>query len=270
MKKKSQFSNLLKMDLCRCIGAKRFTVIIAFIVVLLIANVWESVVMELQYKLRMMGSLEKLMELLIFDRFKAAVVVLLSAVYTFELCDDRNSSYDKLILFRCKSEEYLLSKLVSNAIGVVFAVCISFVLFSIVLLPIMPLVGEGRMTQDFGYFTVAMDCAGPFAYNILVGLLFGLFAVSVTSFGILAVSIFPNRYVGIAASFVAFYVIYALTGSFPFSVNVWYLSAGVQVLNTNGFTVNYFYAIGIMILFCVVPWCLCFWAMKRRKHEGWI
>ena len=68
------------MDLHRCIGAKRFPVIIALIVVLLIANVWESVMIELQYKMRMMGSLEKLMELLIFDRFKAAVIVLLSAV----------------------------------------------------------------------------------------------------------------------------------------------------------------------------------------------
>ena len=157
-----------------------------------------------------------------------------------------------------------------NAIGVVSAVCISFVLFSIVLLPIMPLVGGDGMTQYFGYFACAMNFAGPLVYSILVGLLFGLFAVSVTSFGILAVSIFPNRYVGIAASFVAFYVIYAFAGSFPFSVNVWYLSSGVQVLNVNGFAVNYFYAIGIMLLFCMVPWCLCFWAMKRRKHEGWI
>lgn len=232
MKKKSHLLKLLKMDLHRCIGAKRFPVIIALIVVLLIANVWESVMIELQYKMRMMGSLEK--------------------------------------LFRCRPGEYLLSKLISNAIGVVSAVCISFVLFSIVLLPIMPLVGGDGMTQYFGYFACAMNFAGPLAYSILVGLLFGLFAVSVTSFGILAVSIFPNRYVGIAASFVAFYVIYAFTGSFPFSVNVWYLSSGVQVLKVNGFAVNYFYAIGIMLLFCMVPWCLCFWAMKRRKHEGWI
>lgn len=129
MKKKSHLLKLLKMDLHRCIGAKRFPVIIALIVVLLIANVWESVMIELQYKMRMMGSLEKLMELLIFDRFKAAVIVLLSAVYTFGLCDDRNSSYDRLILFRCRPGEYLLSKLISNAIGVVSAVCISFVLF---------------------------------------------------------------------------------------------------------------------------------------------
>lgn len=124
----------------------------------------------------MMGSLEKLMELLIFDRFKAAVIVLLSAVYTFGLCDDRNSSYDRLILFRCRPGEYLLSKLISNAIGVVSAVCISFVLFSIVLLPIMPLVGGDGMTQYFGYFAYAMNFAGPLAYSILVGLLFGLFA----------------------------------------------------------------------------------------------
>lgn len=147
------------MDLHRCIGAKRFPVIIALIVVLLIANVWESVMIELQYKMRMMGSLEKLMELLIFDRFKAAVIVLLSAVYTFGLCDDRNSSYDRLILFRCRPGEYLLSKLISNAIGVVSAVCISFVLFSIVLLPIMPLVGGDGMTQYFGYFACAMNFA---------------------------------------------------------------------------------------------------------------
>lgn len=99
-----------------------------------------------------------------------------------------------------QAREYLLSKLISNAIGVVSAVCISFVLFSIVLLPIMPLVGGDGMTQYFGYFAYAMNFAGPLAYSILVGLLFGLFAVSVTSFGILAVSIFPNRYVGIAAS----------------------------------------------------------------------
>lgn len=96
MKKKSRLLKLLKMDLHRCIGAKRFPVIIALIVVLLIANVWESVMIELQYKMRMMGSLEKLMELLIFDRFKAAVIVLLSAVYTFGLCDDRNSSYGQI------------------------------------------------------------------------------------------------------------------------------------------------------------------------------
>ena len=70
----------------------------------------------------------------------------------------------------------------------VSAVCISFVLFSIVLLPIMPLVGGDGMTQYFGYFAVAMNFAGPLVYSILVGLLFGLFAVSVTSFGILAVS----------------------------------------------------------------------------------
>ena len=180
MKKKSHLLKLLKMDLHRCIGAKRFPVIIALIVVLLIANVWESVMIELQYKMRMMGSLEKLMELLIFDRFKAAVIVLLSAVYTFGLCDDRNNSYDRLILFRCRPGEYLLSKLISNAIGVVSAVCISFVLFSIVLLPIMPLVGGDGMTQYFGYFAYAMNFAGPLAYSILVGLLFGLFAVSVT------------------------------------------------------------------------------------------
>ena len=105
-----------------------------------------------------------------------------------------------------------------HILGVVSAVCISFVLFSIVLLPIMPLVGGDGMTQYFGYFACAMNFAGPLAYSILVGFLFGLFAVSVTSFGILAVSIFPNRYVGIAASFVAFYVIYAFAGSFPFSV----------------------------------------------------
>ncbi len=104
VKKKSHLLKLLKMDLHRCIGAKRFPVIIALIVVLLIANVWESVMIELQYKMRMMGSLEKLMELLIFDRFKAAVIVLLSAVYTFGLCDDRNNSYDRLILFRCRQE----------------------------------------------------------------------------------------------------------------------------------------------------------------------
>ena len=125
MKKKSHLLKLLKMDLHRCIGAKRFPVIIALIVVLLIANVWESVMIELQYKMRMMGSLEKLMELLIFDRFKAAVIVLLSAVYTFGLCDDRNSSYDRLILFRCRPGEYLLSKLISNAIGV-YKLCTIF------------------------------------------------------------------------------------------------------------------------------------------------
>ena len=50
MKKKSHLLKLLKMDLHRCIGAKRFPVIIALIVVLLIANVWESVMIELQYK----------------------------------------------------------------------------------------------------------------------------------------------------------------------------------------------------------------------------
>ena len=49
MKKKSHLLKLLKMDLHRCIGAKRFPVIIALIVVLLIANVWESVMIELQY-----------------------------------------------------------------------------------------------------------------------------------------------------------------------------------------------------------------------------
>ena len=48
MKKKSHLLKLLKMDLHRCIGAKRFPVIIALIVVLLIANVWESVMIELQ------------------------------------------------------------------------------------------------------------------------------------------------------------------------------------------------------------------------------
>ncbi len=41
MKKKSHLLKLLKMDLHRCIGAKRFPVIIALIVVLLIANVWD-------------------------------------------------------------------------------------------------------------------------------------------------------------------------------------------------------------------------------------
>ena len=38
----------------------------------------------------------------------------------------------------------------------------------------MPLVGGDGMTQHLGYFTCAMNFAGPFAYSILVGLLFGL------------------------------------------------------------------------------------------------
>ena len=52
MKKKSHLLKLLKMDLHRCIGAKRFPVIIALIVVLLIANVWESVMIIMFYILR--------------------------------------------------------------------------------------------------------------------------------------------------------------------------------------------------------------------------
>lgn len=268
----SMTKQYFKMDFQRNFCTWRFWIIVLLIPVLMIICDLETIKTCFTYQLDygFFSSLESVQEILVFDRFKTVMTVMLSAISCFTVSDDLSSHYSRMVLCRMDLRQYCLSKVLMNAAAVIAATVFGFSLFVIVMLPIMPMVNEYVMSANaFGYMSFLAKT--PFAWLVVVlwAVLFAMFIVFLTTFSMWMSVYRPSRYVAIAIPFGTFYILYALT-TMPgiTAINMWYISSGVDVLNTGSFLFGYGYG----ILFFGILTALCGWglyrAMVRRVNNG--
>ncbi len=270
--KTSMTKQYFKMDFQRNFGTWRFWIVVLLIPVLMIICDIETIKTYVQYRLEygFFSSLESIQEILVFDKFKTVMTVMLSAVSCFTVSDDLSSHYSRMILCRMDLRRYCLSKVLMNAAAVIAAAALGFMLFAIVMLPIMPIVNENVIRGGgFGYMSSLVK--SPFAWLAIVlwAALFAMFIVFLTTFSMWISVYRPSRYVAIAIPFGLFYVLYAVT-TLPgiAEINMWYISSGVDVWNTGSFLLGYGYG----ILFFGILTALCglglYRAMVRRVNNG--
>ncbi len=261
-----------KTDFQRNFCTWRFWIVVLLIPILMAICDMDRIKNYFTYRLEYgtICSLSGMEEILIFDRFKTVMVVMLSAISCFTVSDDLSSHYSRMILCRMDLRQYCLSKVLMNAAAVVAATVLGFLLFGIGMLPIMPLVNEwGLYDGAFGYMHILAASPAPWLVVVLWAVLFALFVVFLTTLSMWLSVYRPSRYVAVAIPFAAFYVLYALT-TVPriMAINLWYISSGVGVLGTNSFLLEYGY--GILVLGTLTA--LCGWglyrAMIRRVHNG--
>ncbi|MBQ8638422.1 MAG: hypothetical protein IJ468_04575 [Lachnospiraceae bacterium] len=262
---------MIKMDLYRCFAAKRIWLILVLVPILMCGCIHDSILACMKYNLDpYVSGPSKLMEVLYFDRFKAVMVVMLSGIYTFGISDDLQYSFQKQILGRGVSvESYVVSKLIANAIAILFVTISGFLLFLAIISPYFPLRGGAGWNGSWtGFYSVIEKGPFPWLYGVLTGFQFGLAIVFLSNIGIF-VSIFaPSRYVAIAIPYILFYILYAFTGILPMSLDFWSISSCWIVLGTNDFWPNFIYSNGILIAAQMVTAAGCLWAMNRRKKNG--
>ena len=261
----------LKMDFQRNFCTWRFWIVVLLIPVLMIICDIETIKTYFTYQLEygFFSSLESIEEILIFDRFKTVMTVMLSAISCFTVSDDLSSHYGRMVLCRMDLRKYCQAKLLMNAAAVIGATVLGFALFAIVMLPIMPIVNQNVIYKNYGYMNSIAH--SPFAWMVIVlwAVLFAMFIVCLTTFSMWMSVYRPSRYVAIAIPFGIFYVLYAVT-TMPgiMAINMWYISSGVNVLNTGNFWLGYGYGI---LFFCVLT-ALCgfgfYRAMVRRVNNG--
>jgi len=206
-------------------------------------------------------SIAALLELMLFDRYKGLIAVLLAWVYAFSICDDIQSGYKTFVLSRCNISEYVCSKIVTNTVGVLVAVEGGFCLYYLILSPISEMGGNGNY---FSYFQMIADSQFSWMYMILVGLILGLSIAFLTNLSMLIGIFVPNRYVICASPYVLFYFFFYLSPLLPKKMNFWYLSVGYSVLGHDEFWSNYLYAISFFLVGSVLI-CIAMVAVMRRR-----
>ena len=267
--RKKEFTLLVSVDIKRSMCSWKYLLIILLIPAVMIGCVHDSIIDGIRYNLprEAMSSLELLLMALVFDRFKPIMVVLLSLIYTSAVSDDISSAYLRFCASRCNVTSYMLAKICVNAIAITAATVIGFLLFIILLYPVM---GMKNMSTPYIYgFELTSGGDFPWLYAVAVGILFSSFAIMLTTFSIWISIYHPSRYVAIAIPFVLFYLLYALTTFLPLQFNMWYLSSGVINLpQTIPSIVRYLYALAFFLIPSAVFSIAGVKAMRRRFRDG--
>lgn len=258
----------LKMDFERNFCTWRFFLIIVLIPILMIVCDLDTIqgLWKWHTEYGFTCSLKSVQEILIFDRFKTVMTVMLSAISCFTVSDDIHTHYDRMILCRMGIGKYCMSKLMMNALAIISAVVTGFLLYVVVLLPIMPLVNEEYVHSGDRLAN------GPMAACVLVviwAVIFALYVVFLTTFSMWVTVYRPNRYVAIALPFAMFYILYTLT-TVPGKqyLNLWYISSGVDVLQSGNVAVTLAYAAAVFGLLTALCGLGFYRAMARRVKDG--
>ena len=136
-------NHTLKVDLYRSMLNWRYPVLIIGMTLVLLLSIAPEMGMAVYHKMprKIYSSLEQLDYVLVFDRLKPVMVILLSMIYTSSTAGDLSTRYFRFFIVRCGLKEYVFSKLIANAVAITAAVISSFFLFLFSLSPIMGLRG---------------------------------------------------------------------------------------------------------------------------------
>lgn len=258
----------MRMDFERSFCTWRFLMIVLLIPVLMVCCKLETVrtAWSADIEYGFFSSIKLLEEILIFDRFKTVMTVLLSAICCFTVSDDIRTRYNRMILSRMGIYQYCISKLVMNALAVMAAVILGFVLFLICMLFVMPITNEEY--AGCAYF-VCTGTGSAVVLTVIWAYIFALYIILLTTFSIWISVYRPSRYVAIALPFALFYVLYALTVAQHYDfMNFWYISSGVDVLQSGNVWAVMAYAtavFGMLTCLCGLGFCR---AMVRRMRDG--
>ncbi len=262
-----KFRKLLWMECYRSIVNRKFLMIVFLVAVIMVLGDTMSIKAYFLYGYR--GDMtQHVYTVMLFDRYKAILAVVLAGVSCYSMSDDLSSRYARQILSRVTVKQYVLAKVMANGIAVLLAIVAGFCLFPIITSPFMVLTGEFYDPKQLDYFSEVAEKASPVAYFVLVAILFGSFVVAVTTFGMWVTVKRPSRYVALAVPFGILYMMYSLGTYFPRPFWFWYMSSGVTVLGTTDFLSNYAYGMGWFAALTVVAGFGCYRSMKRRFADG--
>ena len=262
---------LFSMELYRAFSSKRYWIIVVLIFLIMLASISEFISAAVVYGgASVIGILDKLMEILIFDRFKALVILLLSGVVSYTVSDDLSSHFVRTVFGKVTVSEYVTVKITVNAVSVISALLVSFSLFCIFGRAVLGMPFFSKLTSgagNFGFYALLISDI-PWLYIPLSAILFGLFAVAMTTFGMAVSALYPGRYLAYAFPFGLFYLMHSFSSTFPKALSFWYICSGVQVLPVNGFLLNYMYGVGVFVCLTLIGAFLLYHNMRRRFANG--
>ena len=266
MDKRFSFSHYLKADLRRSVISWRFAGFTLLIPCIMVLSMSEYVGLLFRNGYSSSYSvMDRLFEILVFDRFKPTMVVLLSSLYCFALGDDLKTGFYLQELTRGSRRAYVVSKLSANAICVIFSSVLGFLLFSLLASRFMPLRSTGTHSTSFGPWQILVESPFPLLYPIATALQFSVYVVFLTTVSIWITVFRPNRFLALAVPYALFYVLYAVTAFLPMPLWVWYISSSVSVLPTTGFLSNFLYGLAFFLL----PTFFCAWGCTMSFERKW-
>ena len=214
------------------------------------------------------SAFSKLYEILVFDRFKPVMVVLLSSLCCPFLGNDLKTGFYRQQLTRGSRHDYIYSKLISNSICITLSTVLGFLLFIAAAAVFMPLRYKDPLREGpgtFGPWWCLINGPFPLLYPIVTALQFSAYVVFLSTVSIWVSVYRPSRYLALAVPYVLFYILYAVTTFLPRPFWVWYISSSVRCLPTTDFLTNWLYGLAFFIL----PTILCMWGCARSFERRW-
>jgi hypothetical protein len=224
-------SGMFAMEMERTLFSKRFVFSVIGLALICILFLSDQVKLSIRWheQREMFSSIQNIEMLLMFDRCKTLLLIVLVILCCSGFIQDLQHHYIRCILSRVSFRSYARSMTAAVVINCVCAVSMAFLLIALVLLPLMVIV----VPPEFSIAAEAYQslAEGPFAplYLILMGANFGMAASVLVLVGLWISVWIPNLYIAAGSSVLVFYLLYAFSWWLPYFLDFDRLSSSVQV-----------------------------------------
>lgn len=228
-----------------CISVKYFFVVLGIAVLIAFCNYSEIEAALIYPDAReMFSSSRSLSAVFYMEKFKAAIVVVLSAVVAVSVSEDCIQNFSSAYQVRMSAGLYVLVKVISNYFVCVITMILGIWLYFILMIPVMP-IGDSMLEEMRGQYGVYVDFAGnPFLYGAIMGSIFGGFAACLAGISMAISFLLPNRHLALAIPFMLLYVSYIATMNTESMWNPMDLISGMGIFLFSS-TGMYLYTMGI-------------------------
>lgn len=269
-----KFLRILKTELYRGMISWKFSGIIFLIGILIPLSSIEEIQLVLQHheNVSQQSVLNLFITFMRFDRYKPLIILLLAAIYGGSFCEDWSNRYIRFLISRSSLKLYAIGKLTANFIAVMIATILSVLLGSAMLLPFFPLTNESlfdaQSLELFYPYEGVVQGKLPILYIVIIGVILGISAVLLSTFGILISAWVPNRFVAIGITFPLYYTLFAITFFFPHLFSFWALSLGIEILPGAGAFMNFIINLTMFFLPTLLLGLEFYSVLKTRYDNG--
>ncbi len=201
------FWNVWKMELSRVFHLRKILLATGGLVFLMLVSVPSVGFVEYIFQYGYdpsLSSVEQILVIMQFDDFKCMMAVILASLYTNSFCKDNNSNYFRMILSRTDVTVYTQCRFLANFCAILTVSMLSFVIYVVILLPVMPLLAVNEVYAGEYYRDILLQF--PFLFVLMVGLIFGLVCTAASSVGLLYSAYHSNSFVSIAVSAIVLFM----------------------------------------------------------------
>lgn len=195
----------------------------------------------------MFSSARSLSTIFYMEKFKAAIVVLLSALVSISISEDFMQNYIIYYQLRMNAGLYVFIKIICNYLISIITMILGIWLYFLILLPVMPVEDTqlAQMGTQYGIYSNYAD--KPILYAAILGTVFGSFSSFLSAISMFISLWLPNKYLSLSIPFMFMYISYILTMNAKSTLDPMALTSGLGIFPYSSIG-TLIYTLGIFLI----------------------